>query len=172
MVIGFYRAELPYRKDTIDCYYGRYFTYSRFSCTYVDWRAYYRKGCRKRNINSIDNQYYFTYSRGFKYTLVTVHCFSSERFQRRIVAGLIIVAIIAAMVVFVVLLQDAQRKIPVQYSSKIQRQTSRWAVSQTCIPLKVNTSGVIPVIFAQSLMQTPVIIASFLGKGNGNGIGI
>ena len=42
---------------------------------------------------------------------------------------------------------------------------------QTCIPLKVNTSGVIPVIFAQSLMQTPVIIASFLGKGNGNGIG-
>ena len=42
---------------------------------------------------------------------------------------------------------------------------------QACIPLKVNTSGVIPVIFAQSLMQTPVIIASFLGKGNGNGIG-
>ena len=54
-------------------------TYSWFSCAYVDWRAYYRKGCWKRNINSIDNQYYFTYSRGFKYTLVTVHCFSSER---------------------------------------------------------------------------------------------
>ncbi len=41
----------------------------------------------------------------------------------------------------------------------------------THIPLKVNTSGVIPVIFAQSLLQTPVIIAAILGKGNGTGIG-
>ena len=90
--------------------------------------------------------------------------------EKAIVAGLIIVAIIAAMVVFVVLLQDAQRKIPVQYSSKI-RGNKQMGGQQTCIPLKVNTSGVIPVIFAQSLMQTPVIIASFLGKGNGNGIG-
>ena len=35
----------------------------------------------------------------------------------------------------------------------------------------VNTGGVIPVIFAQSLMQTPVIVASLLGKGNGTGVG-
>ena len=35
----------------------------------------------------------------------------------------------------------------------------------------MNTAGVIPVIFAQSLLQTPVIIASLLGKGNGTGIG-
>ena len=39
------------------------------------------------------------------------------------------------------------------------------------IPLKVNTAGVVPVIFASSLMQFPIIIASFLGKGNGDGIG-
>ena len=95
---------------------------------------------------------------------------SAANVPKAIVAGLIIVAIIAAMVVFVVLLQDAQRKIPVQYSSKI-RGNKQMGGQQTCIPLKVNTSGVIPVIFAQSLMQTPVIIASFLGKGNGNGIG-
>ena len=38
---------------------------------------------------------------------------------------------------------------------------------QTHIPLKVNTSGVIPVIFAQSLMQTPVILASLFGWGGG-----
>ena len=95
---------------------------------------------------------------------------SAANIPKAIVAGLIIVAIIAAMVVFVVLLQDAQRKIPVQYSSKI-RGNKQMGGQQTCIPLKVNTSGVIPVIFAQSLMQTPVIIASFLGKGKGNGIG-
>ena len=42
---------------------------------------------------------------------------------------------------------------------------------QTHIPLKVNTSGVIPVIFAQSLLQTPIIVASLVGKGEGTGIG-
>ena len=75
-----------------------------------------------------------------------------------------------AMVGFVVLLRGAERIIPVQYSSKI-RGNKQMGGQQTHIPLKVNTSGVIPVIFAQSLMQTPVIIAGLLGKGNGTGIG-
>lgn len=39
------------------------------------------------------------------------------------------------------------------------------------IPLKVNTAGVIPIIFASSIMSFPVLIASFMGKGNGTGIG-
>ena len=95
---------------------------------------------------------------------------SAANVPKAIVAGLIIVAIIAAMVVFVVLLQDGVRKIPVQYSKKIQGRKQVGGQS-THIPLKVNTSGVIPVIFAQSLLQTPVIIASLLGKGNGTGIG-
>ena len=82
----------------------------------------------------------------------------------------IIIAIIVAMVVFVVVLQDAERRIPVQYSKKLQGR-KQVGGQQTYIPLKVNTGGVIPVIFAQSLMQTPVIIASFLGKGNGTGVG-
>ena len=41
----------------------------------------------------------------------------------------------------------------------------------TNIPLKVNTAGVIPIIFSSSLMQFPIVIASFLGKDNGSGIG-
>ena len=41
----------------------------------------------------------------------------------------------------------------------------------TNIPLKVNTAGVIPIIFASSLMQFPIVIATFAGKGNGTGIG-
>lgn len=87
-----------------------------------------------------------------------------------VLAAVIIIAIIVAMVVFVILLQDAQRKIPVQYSKKIQGRKQMGGQS-SFIPLKVNTAGVIPVIFAQSLLQTPVIIASLLGKGNGTGIG-
>ncbi len=85
-------------------------------------------------------------------------------------AGVIILAVIAAMVVFVIVLQDAERKIPVQYSRKLQGRKQVGGQSSH-IPLKVNTSGVIPVIFAQSLMQTPVILASLMGKGNGTGVG-
>lgn len=85
-------------------------------------------------------------------------------------ALLIILAVILVTVVFVVLLQGAERRIPVQYSKKLQGRRQVGGQS-THIPLKVNTGGVIPIIFAQSLMQTPVIIASLLGKGNGTGIG-
>ena len=95
---------------------------------------------------------------------------SGRSIPKAIVAGLIIVAIIVAMVVFVVLLQGAERRIPVQYSKKLQGR-KQVGGSSTHIPLKVNTGGVVPVIFAQSLLQTPVIIASILGKGNGTGIG-
>ena len=85
-------------------------------------------------------------------------------------AAIIILAIILALVVFVIILQDGERRIPVQYSQKIQGRKTVGGQS-TNIPLKVNTAGVIPVIFASSIMQFPIIIASFLGKGNGTGIG-
>ena len=93
-----------------------------------------------------------------------------QTIARGILIGVIIAAIIIGIVVLVVILQCAERRIPVQYSSKI-RGNKQVSGQQTHIPLKVNTSGVIPVIFAQSLMYTPVIIAGVLGKGNGTGIG-
>ena len=95
---------------------------------------------------------------------------AGKSIQVGILAAVIIIAIIVGMVFFVVLLQDGVRKIPVQYSKKIQGRKQVGGQS-THIPLKVNTAGVIPVIFAQSLLQTPVIIAGLLGKGNGTGIG-
>ena len=85
-------------------------------------------------------------------------------------AAIIILAIILVVVVFIIILQDGERRIPVQYSQKIQGRKTVGGQS-TNIPLKVNTAGVIPVIFASSIMQFPIIIASFLGKGNGTGIG-
>ena len=85
-------------------------------------------------------------------------------------AALIILAIILFVVVFVIFLQDGQRKIAVQYSQKVHgRKTAGGQAS--FIPLKVNTAGVVPVIFASSLMQLPIIIASFVGGGDGKGIG-
>lgn len=85
-----------------------------------------------------------------------------------ILAAVIIIAIIVAMVVLVIILNDGTRKIPVQYANKVQGR--KMVGGQTSnIPLKVNTAGVIPVIFAQSLMQLPVIISSFAGY-NGTGV--
>lgn len=78
-----------------------------------------------------------------------------------IVAILGIVGITVACVVFVVLLQGAQRKIPVTYAKKVVgRKTVGGQTSH--IPLKVNTSGVIPVIFSNSLMSFPIVIGSFM----------
>ncbi len=85
-----------------------------------------------------------------------------------ILAAVIIFAIIIAMVVLVIILNDGVRRIPVQYANKVQGR--KMVGGQTSnIPLKVNTSGVIPVIFAQSLMQFPIIISSFVGY-SGTGV--
>jgi len=84
-----------------------------------------------------------------------------------VVAAAIILAIIVAMVVLVIILNDGVRKIPVQYAKKVQGR--KMVGGQTSnIPLKVNTSGVIPIIFAQSIMQFPIVICSFIGY-NGTG---
>ncbi len=85
---------------------------------------------------------------------------------KAILSGVIIIAIIVATVILVVYLQNAERRIPVQYSRKMQGRRQVGG-NTTHIPLKVNTAGVIPVIFAQSLMQTPVIIVSLI-KGSNN----
>ncbi len=82
----------------------------------------------------------------------------------------IIAAIIIGMVVFVIVLQDGQRRISVQYSQKVAGRKS-YGGQSTHIPLKVNTAGVIPIIFASSLMQFPIVIATFAGKSEGAGIG-
>ncbi|HIW84596.1 MAG TPA: preprotein translocase subunit SecY [Candidatus Dorea gallistercoris] len=85
-------------------------------------------------------------------------------------AVLIILAIIIVLVLFVVILQGGERKIPVQYSQKVVGRRT-YGGQSTHIPLKVNTAGVIPIIFSSSLMQFPIVIASFMGKGEGTGIG-
>ena len=84
----------------------------------------------------------------------------------RILAALIIVGVIVGIIVLVVILQDATRKIAVQMSQKVQGRRQVGG-QQSSIPLKVNTAGVIPIIFASSLLQFPVVIASFFGKEPG-----
>jgi len=77
-----------------------------------------------------------------------------------ILAIVIIVAIILAVTVFVIYLQDGTRPIPVLYSKKTVGRRMIGGQSSS-IPLKVNTAGVIPVIFASSLLSLPSIIGQF-----------
>ncbi|MCI8658630.1 MAG: preprotein translocase subunit SecY [Lachnospiraceae bacterium] len=78
----------------------------------------------------------------------------------QVVAVLMMLAVAVAMVVFVVYLQDGERRIPVQYSKKMVGRRMVGGQSSH-IPLKINTAGVIPVIFASSILSFPVVIAQF-----------
>ena len=86
----------------------------------------------------------------------------ADNVVKAVIGAVIIIAVVILLVVLVVLLQDATRKISVQYAKKMQGRKMVGGQSSH-IPLKVNTAGVIPVIFASSLMQTPIIVSSLFG---------
>jgi len=92
---------------------------------------------------------------------------TGRNIAKGVVSVIIIVAVIVAMVVLVVLLNGAERRIPVQYAKKIQGRRT-YGGNHSEIPLKVNTAGVMPIIFAMSLFQFPIIISQLVGyKGTG-----
>ncbi|MFU1797302.1 preprotein translocase subunit SecY [Paenibacillus azoreducens] len=73
---------------------------------------------------------------------------------------LIVLLVIVAIIVGVIYIQQAIRKIPVQYAKRVVG-NKMYGGQNTHIPLKINAAGVIPVIFAVSLLQFPTIIAGF-----------
>ncbi len=79
-----------------------------------------------------------------------------------VVASVIILAIIAFMIVLVIILNDGERRIPVQYAKRMQGRRMMGGQS-TNIPLKINTAGVIPIIFASSILEFPIIICQLAG---------
>ena len=84
-----------------------------------------------------------------------------------VISAVVIMAIIVGMVVLVIILNDGVRRIPVQYAKKIQGHKT-YGGQSTSIPLKINTAGVIPIIFASSLMQFPIVICQLAGyQGTG-----
>ena len=75
--------------------------------------------------------------------------------------ALLVVGILA-LIVFIVFISDAERRIPVQYA---KRQVGRkmYGGQSSHLPMKVNMSGVLPIIFAQSIATLPITIWSFIG---------
>lgn len=95
---------------------------------------------------------------------------SKDNIAKAGLAALIIIAVILVTTVLVIILQDAERRIAVQYSRRVQGRNQVGGQS-THIPLKVNTAGVIPIIFASSLMQLPTVVATLVGWQGGTGVG-
>ena len=82
------------------------------------------------------------------------------------IGPLIILLIIAVMVVVVgciIFMERAQRKIPVQYAKRVVGRKI-YGGQSTHLPLKINTAGVIPPIFASSILMFPLTIAQFMPK--------
>lgn len=95
---------------------------------------------------------------------------SGKSIAKGLLAAVIIIAVIVVTIVLVILLTDATRKIPVQYAKKMQGRKLVGGQASS-IPLKVNTAGVIPVIFASSILSLPSMVMTFAGVSAGSGIG-
>ncbi len=82
----------------------------------------------------------------------------------------IVVILYIAVIFFVTVMQSATRKVPIQYSNRAS--SSRFqGKSESNIPLKINSAGVIPVIFAVTILSIPSTIMSFSGLDMSSGIG-
>ncbi|MFM7224996.1 MAG: preprotein translocase subunit SecY [Actinomycetota bacterium] len=84
--------------------------------------------------------------------------------EKRLFIFLMVVAIALGMVFSIVAVESGQRRIPVQFAKRVVGRRM-YGGQSTYIPLKVNQSGVIPVIFATSLLSFPALLATVLGPG-------
>jgi preprotein translocase subunit SecY len=76
--------------------------------------------------------------------------------------GIVILLLLMVLVVgFIIFVEQGQRRIPVQYAKRVVGRRM-YGGQSTHLPLKINTSGVIPPIFASSIIMFPATIASFI----------
>ena len=80
--------------------------------------------------------------------------------------SMIIVVVMVLLVLFIVFIHDAERRIPVQYAKRVVGRKV-YGGQNTNLPIKVAMSGVMPVIFAQSITSIPATICTFTGKTDG-----
>ncbi|MDO4516849.1 MAG: preprotein translocase subunit SecY [Bacillota bacterium] len=98
----------------------------------------------------------------------TIQAFQA-RTMHPLVAVLLVVGMLA-LVVFIVFVSNAERKIPVQYAKRVVGR-KMYGGQSTHIPIKVNLSGVLPIIFAQSIAMIPATIGMFVPSSQVEGSG-
>ena len=82
--------------------------------------------------------------------------------------NIIVVVGMAALVVFIIFINDAERRIPVQYAKRVVGRKG-YGGQNTNLPIKVSMSGVMPVIFASSICSIPATICAFMGINANSG---
>ena len=80
---------------------------------------------------------------------------------------IIVLVGMAALVLFIIFINDAERRIPVQYAKRVVGRKI-YGGQSTNLPIKVSMSGVLPVIFASSICSIPATIATFTGRTDGH----
>jgi len=88
-----------------------------------------------------------------------------QRGELSLLAALVLVAAMVLVIAAIVFVERGQRRIPVQYAKRVVGRRM-YGGQTTHLPLRVNTSGVIPVIFASSIIAFPQTIASFFRADN------
>ena len=86
----------------------------------------------------------------------------------RIILAVFVVLMFLGMMVVIVRMSDAERRIPIQYAKRVVGR-KMYGGQSTNLPLKVNMSGVMPIIFANSIVAIPATITTFIGNPN-NGL--
>jgi len=81
--------------------------------------------------------------------------------------GIVVTCITVSIIIFVLFVQNAERRIPVQYSKRVVGRKT-YGGQNTYIPLKVNQSGVMPVIFAMSILSLPSTIVTMFFSNSSN----
>ena len=92
--------------------------------------------------------------------------FTLDDVTARIFTIVAFIFITVATVFVIVVVQEGQRRIPVQYGRRV-RGRKVYQGQSSYVPLRVNTAGMIPIIFAQSILTFPPLIASFFVTGSG-----
>ena len=80
-----------------------------------------------------------------------------------LIVAVLEVAAILGMIMLIVWMSDAERRIPIQYAKRVVGR-KMYGGQNTNLPLKVNMAGVMPIIFANSIVAVPATIASFMGQ--------
>ena len=94
-------------------------------------------------------------------SFVTFQDASTQEISLGVAKFVLFLLLYMAIIVGIVFIEKSERRVPIQYSNRTQ---SAYGAKQTYIPLKLNSAGVMPVIFASSLIAIPSLIAAFIKK--------
>ena len=83
-----------------------------------------------------------------------------------LIISVVVIIVLLAFILLIVAVSDAERRIPIQYAKRVVGR-KMYGGQSTNLPIKVNMSGVMPIIFANSIVAIPATIISFTGSNNG-----